>query len=97
MAEEKRTSMIGVRGGYSESIGVKKYCTEMQLTEFDQRTRVILNNTLFDLLQYYFDGEGAFNTINWVESHSNDLCKDLISNVFAQKNLLGKGYSYIWF
>ena len=98
MIKNKRGSMIGVRGGFSESIGLKNFCTDMQLTEFDQRTRVILNNTLFDLLKYYFDGAGSSNmiAINWVESHSNNFCKDLISNVFAQKSMLKKGYSYSW-
>ena len=63
MIKNKRVSMIGVRGGFSESIGLKNFCTDMQLTEFDQRTRVILNNTLFDLLKYYFDGAGSSNMI----------------------------------
>lgn len=90
--------MIGVRGGFSESNGMNKLCMEMQLTEFNERTRVILQNTLFNLLSYYFDREGGFDacrTSRW-SALSSDFCEDLLSNVFTQKTLLEKGYSYSW-
>lgn len=95
MKEKKHVSMISVRGGFSESIGKNNCCMDIQLTEFDQRTRVILNNTLTKILKYYFNGIGRDDTVE-AGNHERNFCKDLISEVFAQKILLYKDSLLEW-
>lgn len=94
--EKKRTSMIGVRGGFSEKIGIHNFCIEMQFTEFDQRTRVILNNRLFDILKYYFDEAGASTAKQQSPSLSSNFCESILSNVFAEETILETGFRFKW-
>ena len=51
MERNKRKSMIKVRGGFSDKTGINPCNTQMQITEFDKRTRTFISNKLYDFLQ----------------------------------------------
>lgn len=99
MSENERKSMIRVRGGFSEKIGINPCNTQMQITEFDKRTRTFISNKLYDFLQITFNNECETRNIKYGPSDqnlSNIFCKNLMQNVFADSNHLPLGYHYDW-
>ena len=85
----KRKSMIKVRGGYSDATGLKPYSMEMQIEEFDDRTRTILSNWIFTTLEISLDSVkyGADK-----QKLMNDFCHKILSNVFGESNRGDYGY-----
>ena len=49
MSENERKSMIKVRGGFSDRTGIAPCNTQMQIDEFDDRTRTLMGNQLFSI------------------------------------------------
>ena len=101
MKKDKRASMISVRGGFSDVNGVSSSNTQMQVKEFDDKTRVLISNYLYDILQEVFDNSRNYIYLNiprngQLYSASSDFCKDILSNVFAQKTRLKEGRIFVW-
>ena len=100
--ENKRQSMIHVRGAFSESIGISGCAVQMQLEEFDDRTRMIISNQLRTLLEFFFEKTGGFNQqIQYKDNYAhnigdNSFCIYILSDIFCQKIDLDEGYSYKW-
>lgn len=86
---------ISVRGGFSESIGIKTCNTTIQFNDFDERTRVILCNALFDFITNIFEGDyNRYHSFN--HKNANDFCKAILSEVFMQETLLDEGRVFNW-
>ena len=98
MKENKRRSMIKVRGGFSDTAGVSPSNTQMQYEDFDDKTRVFISNILFELLEDYFEGSNwtHYKENLYSSNPSNDFCKAMLSDVFGEKNRLDRGYTYHW-
>lgn len=100
--KNKRQSMISVRGAFSESIGIKVCVMQMQLEEFDKRTRMIISNHLRALLEFFFEKVGGYNQqIQYKDNYGHnigdyDFCIYILSDIFCQKIDLDEGYSYKW-
>ena len=94
-SEKGRKSMIKVRNGFSERMGIYKCNTIMQLNEIDDRTRTLLNNKVFDVLESFFE-KNHFQYIYFGVDDGNAFCKDILSNVFLEKTSLQSGYSFSW-
>ncbi len=89
----KRKSFISVRGGYSDTNGIAPCNAEMQLYQFDRRTRMLLSNELFKLLKAIFENSyRAFHN----ENADSIFCEDILSNVFIEPIRLSGGYSFNW-
>lgn len=99
---KKRKSMINVRGAFSESIGACSCIMEMQLEDFDERTRMQISNQLYKILEYFFEKTGDFNdSIQYRNSYaqntgSDDFSAYVVAEIFNQKVGLEKGFSYNW-
>ena len=87
---KKRKSMIAVRGGYSDQNGYNPVNTEMQFDDIDDRTRTLLSNELFDIIQTLFRQFDFDCDI----SPSDAFCKELMSEVFNDRNN-AKSYSWV--
>ena len=101
MKKEKRQSMISVRGGFSDVHGVAPSNTQVQVEEFDDKTRVLMSNHLYDILKELFNDLSMCIYTNaprngQLYSASSDFCKDILSNVFAQKPRLKEGRIFVW-
>lgn len=99
MDKNERKSMIKVRGGFSDKTGINPCNTQMQITEFDKRTRTFISNKLYDFLQITFNNECETRNIKYGPSDQNlpnIFCKNLMQNVFADSNHLPLGYHYDW-
>ena len=97
MKSEKRKSMIKVRGGFSDINRVSPSNTKMQYEDFDDKTRVLISNMLFELFEYCFDGSNySYYNNSYSSNPSNDFCKNLLSDVFGEKNRLDRGHAYRW-
>ena len=99
MDKAERKSMIKVRGGFSEDMGFNPCNTQPQTSEFDNRTRTFISNSLYDFLQIVFEHEVETRNLRYGSSDQNlstVFCKDLIQNVFADNNHLPIGYRYNW-
>lgn len=95
-AKMKRKSMIQVKGGFSDTTGIAIYNKSIQITEFDDRTRMILSNNVFDMLVFFFEKKrGHYKDISYSEP-DNDFCKTILSDVFAKRTALKQGYSFDW-
>ena len=96
MLKEKRKSFISVRGGFSDSSGVLPCNSEIQFEEFDSKTRVLISNKLFLLLQCFFErcdqnylGDDQFNA-------SNEFCKSILSDVFGEPISIPSSKAFVW-
>lgn len=84
----KRTSMIKVKGGFSDTKGIASYSTGIQVDEFDNRTRTLLSNTLYYIVEKYYN----CNPIK--SSFVNGFCKNVLSDVLGESNR--KNYEYFY-
>lgn len=100
--KSSRKSMIHIRGAFSESIGIQTCITQMQYTEFDNRTRTLISNQLRSILEFFFEKCGKFgDAVQYKNSYGDnsgaeDFCCYVISEIFNERINLEKGYSYIW-
>ncbi len=78
---EKRKSMISVRGGYSDRNGLNPVCNVMQVDDLDDRTRVMLFNKIWEVIDNHFDFSNQ-NHIN--RSRRCKFIKDLLVEVFGE-------------
>lgn len=95
----ERKSMIKVRGGFSDRAGIDPCNIQMQIDDFDERTRTFISNKLYDFLQVTFNHECETRNIKYGptdQNLSNIFCKNLMQNVFADLNHLPLGYHYDW-
>ncbi len=97
--KKERQSFIKLRGGFSDSNGINPCNTEMQCTEFDEKTRTVLSNATYDLLKIVFEnrhGNNQYKNHDYGVNPSNDFCVALLSNVFNERPRLKNGYGYEW-
>lgn len=94
----KRTSMIKIRDGYSHATGIIHFSVDYQLEEFDDRTRRLLNNKLYEVLELIFSEKVVSYKYDnpFFDNGRNEFCKNLLSEVFLQRTNLKHGYSYTW-
>ena len=98
----KRKSMIMVRGAFSESIGIESCVMKMQYDDFDERTRMQISNTLYRILELFFEKVGGLNSsIQYKDSYGHNsgagvFSTFIVSEVFNQRINLEAGYSFDW-
>lgn len=90
---DNRKNLINVRGGYSDISGVAPCNTEIQLYEFDMRTRTVLSNKTFELLKNVFEDSEKMFTIYNADSA---FCEDVLSDVFVERVRLLHGEVFTW-
>lgn len=92
------SGLARVRGGFSDVQGISPYNTIIQTTEFDNDTRTTLSNRVHALLEYYFDGPGAYDHFgNYVgEKQEKSFCKAILNDVFHKRNMVQNGYEHNW-
>lgn len=83
----ERKSMIKVRGGYSDRNGYDTVCNIIQVDDFDDRTRVILSNSLFKICDSIFD---LSKSLGYDPNYQNRqmFLKEILSEVFNETNFL---------
>jgi hypothetical protein len=96
MGKVTRKSFISVRGGFSDSTGIAPCNAQMQYDEFDDKTRILISNKLFILLEIFFDKQIINYKYRGYNKASSEFCKVLISNVFGERIDLSSGYDYVW-
>ncbi len=93
MERNKRKSMIKVRGGFSEKIGLSTCTIKIQTNEFDDRTRTLIGNHLYDVLSVVFSYASTIGISRYLnpsrqsplQAMSSDFCKDVLYNIFISK------------
>lgn len=99
MNNDQRKSMISVRGCFSESIGKSKCVMDMQYDDFDNRTRTIIINKLFEVLEEFLDDPSRFGCnihTGYYDNVGNYFCKDIISEVFNKSIVLEEDKIFNW-
>ncbi len=92
--KEERSSMIRIKGGYSERSGEILFEDVLQVNDFDERTRELLSNLLFEVLQNQFAVEEPYSFYN---SELKDyFCKVIRADVFGESTRLSHGQNYYW-
>lgn len=94
---ERKAGFVRLRGGFSDTSGIAPRNKTIQLNEFDDDTRIRISNKLYQALSYVFEEhkEEFYYNLRF-ENVSNTFCKDLINDVFCQRNTLRSSYSYDW-
>ena len=101
-ANKERKSMIKVRGAFSESIGKNTCVMQIQYDDFDERTRMLISNTLYQILEFFFEKAGGFNSsIQYRDGYAHnsgaeDFSAFIVSQVFNRRTNLERGYSFDW-
>ncbi len=93
---ERKTGLVRVREGFSDRSGISPRNKTMQFDDFDDDTRIKISNRLFEILEGVFDSPRDFYDTIHPEELANSFCKSLINDVFCQRNVLRKGYIFIW-
>lgn len=99
MKNGQRQSVINVRGCFSESIGKSKCVMEMQYDDFDERTRTLISNKLFEILEIFLDDSdscGCKIRLGYNDNVGNHFCKAIISDVFNKSIVLKGGNTFDW-
>lgn len=104
MERNKRKSMIKVRGGFSEKIGLSTCTIKMQTNEFDDRTRTLIGNHLYDVLSVIFSYASTIGISRYLnpsrqsplQAMSSDFCKDVLSEVLNVSVHLPSNKFYNW-
>lgn len=99
MKNGQRKSMINVRGCFSESIGKPKCVMEMQYDDFDERTRTLISNKLFEILEIFLDDSDSYGCnirLGYNDNVGNHFCKAIISDVFNKSTVLKDGNTFDW-
>ena len=104
MERNKRKSMIKVRGGFSEKIGFSTCTIKMQTNEFDDRTRTLIGNHLYDVLSVVFSYASTIGISRYLnpsrqsplQAMSSDFCKDVLSEVLNVSVHLPSNKFYNW-
>lgn len=93
----RKPGMVRVRGGFSDTHGIKPISTTIQIDDFDDDSRVQISNRLFKTLELFMDNSSRYiiNSIS-IQSTANGFCKDIINDVFCERNILRGGYVYNW-
>lgn len=84
--DNKRVSMIKVKGGFSDTKGITPYSVGIQVEEFDDRTRTIISNKLYSLLQSGFDSIDTRHGLAPLRNARNNFCCSILGDVFGEKN-----------
>ena len=87
MDKNERKSMIKVRGGFSERNEIVQFSDAIQLTEFNDFSRVALCNCIYDFLYDTFTIRYHSSCALFSESPSSfevSFCKDMIRNIFHE-------------
>ena len=96
--------MIKVRGGFSEKIGLSTCTIKMQTNEFDDRTRTLIGNHLYDVLSVVFSYASTIGISRYLnpsrqtplQAMSSDFCKDILSEVLNVSVHLPSNKFYNW-
>lgn len=104
MDKNKRKSMIKVHGGFSEKIGLSTCTIKMQTNEFDDRTRTLIGNHLYDVLSVVFSYASTIGISRYLnpsrqtplQAMSSDFCKDILSEVLNVSVHLPSNKFYNW-
>ena len=93
--DTKRRSMIAVRNGFSDEKGICEINHQIQTIEFDDRSRMIISNCLFNFLEACF---GTNNGLSRYDSEklSHLFSKALLSEVFLTRTAIGEGQVFNW-
>ena len=99
MSENGRKSMIKVRGGFSDKTGINPCNTQIQLDEFDDRTRTTISNQLFRMLEITFSNPLTFAKSPYDQKRqllSNEFCRAISSDILSLPSRFDNSKVYNW-
>ena len=77
---------VSKRGGFSDRNGIKPLNTEIQLTDFDERTRVKFINSILFLYEVFY------STYRWDEKPIQEFCRYILRDVYSRSLEINKKY-----
>lgn len=90
----KRVSgMVRIRGGFSDDYGVTPFSTVLQITEFDNDTRMRFSNVLYDILETAMKRPNGLGTDDYFPQL---FCSMVIGNIFHESIATTLASGYYW-
>ena len=87
--EKRKTGMVRVRGGFSDTTGIAPCNTILQVDEFDDTSRVLISNQLLRIFEVVFGEAPDIFDASKVNLSSVEalFCKSLLNDVFCERAL----------
>ena len=92
----RKSGLVRVRGGFSDTNGISPCNTILQTDEFDDATRIQMNNLLFKLLEWAMEHQDTLLYHDGFSDISQQFCENLINDVFCEQTALQKGFLFDW-
>lgn len=96
MAQKRRTGMVQVRGGFSDTAGIVPCNTILQVHEFDDRSRIFISNALFEVLESLLLTPYQFIPHSSPYDIQKKFCKAIVNDVFCERTVLDGQMQFDW-
>ena len=93
---ERKSGMVQVRGGFSDTTGIAPCNTLLQVDEFDGRSRILMSNMLFEVLETILDNPHRFFSLHIPYDFQNNFCKSIVNDVFCERTASSRGAQFDW-
>ena len=93
---QRRSNMVRVRGGFSDLNGIAPCNTVPQVYEFDDDSRVMMSNALFEVLETLLESPHQFFPYSVTYDLQNKFCKSIVNDVFCERTVLDRGMQFDW-
>lgn len=88
--------MASIRGGFSDTYGIEPSKKDMQVKTLDNKTRIVLGNLLYKVLDYEFSYNRDKYLYSCYYSARQQFCEAVLSEFFGEKVRPNAGEVYDW-
>lgn len=81
---QRRSNMVRVRGGFSDLNGIAPCNTVPQVYEFDDDSRVMMSNALFEVLETLLESPHQFFSYSVAYDLQNKFCKSIVDSLMEE-------------
>ena len=82
--KKRRSGLVRLRGGFSDTSGIAPRNKTIQLEEFDDDTRTKINNKLTEIINVVFKNPAHFFPYEFRAQAFNVFCKNILNDVFCK-------------
>lgn len=94
--KERKSGMVRVRGGFSDTNKLVTYNTQIQMHEFDDESRIQINNVIYMFIEAIYDnGPNVMEGNLSGQRYTYNLIKDILNDVLCESNNIDE-WNFHW-
>lgn len=93
---KRKSGMVKLRDGFSDRNGLVSINRVQQINEFDDETRIRINNKLWEALSLVFDNQNAFLYLFPGKGVEHAFCESILNDAFCANNICTKEEYLVW-